>query len=189
MASSRRLTTPGSTRSCEKTPAFRRGSSISVSGAFCLARSDGGADNEASQDLRSVPVLVPHTPLPIAQPSPYGIVEQIGGAIGPGPAPSAPRDPGLGHIGHVSPFLAHGRRHSATLYGKEPSAERLIPGPGGQRTIHSVLTTSAVESRKTNATGPGSTPSKRKRPRSSVSVVITVPERWSSTGMTRAGSI
>jgi hypothetical protein len=85
-----------------------RGLPDSESEARASALSDGGANNEASQDLG--PVLHLETVLlrTIAQPPLHGVVEGIDRANCPGPAPRAPRFLRLGHVGHVAPFLADG---------------------------------------------------------------------------------
>lgn len=44
----------------------------------------------------------------VAQPPLDGVVVLLDGVNRPSPAPGVPRLLGFGHVGHVSPFLAHG---------------------------------------------------------------------------------
>jgi hypothetical protein len=81
--------------------------------------SHGGANNEATRDLGPVLVLntIPHRA--VAQPPTKGVVDWLEGASRPSPAPAGSRIPRFGPVGHVAPFLAHGRRLVTTFLNEE----------------------------------------------------------------------
>jgi hypothetical protein len=100
----------------KKTPAQRRGSSYSVARRMPQPFSNGGANNEAVQDLRPVLLLESVLPRAITQPPLDGVAELLVVVNRPSPAPGVPRFLGFGHVCHVAPFLADGRRRLTTIH-------------------------------------------------------------------------
>ncbi len=162
-----------------------------VGGAECITALGGRAGKETSRSVRPELLLKPAVSGP-AQPALDRIVGLGGGPIGPSRAPTIPLVPGVGLLGHGFAFPR--QRPSCLATGSFGRAARTGPDTdqgreSGQSTVHSVLTTSRSPGvRKMRLIGPGSTPSKVNRPRSSVSETMVPPATWSSTWSSRAGS-